>query len=266
MEAQSYRQTHSPLELIRTAVGSPEAVRGKIERVGETLRSWGNREETRRRLKALKDAGFMKEVPTPGQLAVGVIDTFRYFLIPGSDDFYQRLEINFAFHQVLRWLDDPVSMLDPSGLFSERDTIIGHLMQVTHHDPVFDLQLLVMFPDGLDEMERQLEAVLAGTHPRAKTLRATIEDPDYHEDLLEYVREFKKNPRMRRKLREGFFRLRGKNFTNAERTFSSLSGLMNYCNKLPSDPAGLLRHLLFQWVIPEEMAESEEAAQGVPAV
>ena len=74
--------------------------------------------------------------------------------------------ISFGFHQLLRVLDDPVSMIDPTGFLSERDTMIGHLMQVTHLNPIYDVQLLQAFPDGLDELERQLEAMLAGRHPR----------------------------------------------------------------------------------------------------
>jgi len=33
--------------------------------------------------------------------------------------------------------------------------------------------------------------MIAGTHPRARSIGAIIEEPDYHARLLEYVREFR---------------------------------------------------------------------------
>lgn len=255
--SETYRTNASPLALLRSAIGGPAEVRGKIERAERTFRSWRDREELRRRLQCLKERGYIEKLPTLPQLAVGALDTFRYFLIPGSDDFYRQNDINFTFHQILRWLDDPVSMLDPVGLLSDRDVIIGHVLQVTHHDPIYDLQLLQMFPDGLEEMERQTEQAIAGTHPRSKTLRATIEDAGYYQVLLEKIRTFRANPHIDRLAQEEFFRFKGKNFERAERTFSTLPGLLAYCARMPKDPAWLVRHVLFDRVIPPELAAPE---------
>lgn len=250
----SFRQKHDPIVLLRTAVGSPADVTGKVTRVVRTLVGWADSEEIRRRLKALKDAGYIRQMPSPVQLAMGTLDAFRYFLIPGSADFYQQLGINFWFHQVLRWLDDPVSMLDPAGFFSERDTIIGHLLQVVHHDPVYDFQLLLMFPDGLDEMEKQVRQAIDGTHPRSRTLRATIEDETYYLRLLEMLLEFRKDPKRTRFKNDAFFRLEDADFWRAERTFSDVTGFMDYSARLPDDPVGVFRHLFFDQVIPRELA------------
>lgn len=256
MEAtQTYRTNASPVELLRAAIGGPAEIRGKIDRAEQTFRTWRNRGELRRRLTRLKELGYIEELPTLPQLAVGALDTFRYFLIPGSDDFYQQNDINFTFHQILRWLDDPVSMLDPIGIVSERDVIIGHMLQVIHHDPIYDLQLLQMFPDGLEEMERQTEQIIAGTHPRSRTLRATIEDVNYYPVLLEKIRTFRTDPHVKRLAQEDFFRLKGKNFKRAELTFSTLAGLLAYCARLPKSPAALARHVIFNRVIPPELAE-----------
>ena len=85
-------------------------------------------------------------------------------------------------------------MVDPTGFLSERDTIIGHVMQVVHLNPVYDLQIIQMFPNGLAELERQVEAMVAGTHPRHRTIGAIVEDPGYHARLLEYVRRFRRDP------------------------------------------------------------------------
>jgi hypothetical protein len=94
--------------------------------------------------------------PTPWQVFFGGFDMLRFVIEPASRDYYRQKGISFGFHQLLRVLDDPVSMIDPTGFLSERDTIIGHVMQVVHLNPVYDLQLLEMFPDGLDELERQV--------------------------------------------------------------------------------------------------------------
>ena len=92
----------------------------------------------------------------------------RFVIEPASRDYYRQKGISFGFHQLLRVLDDPVSMIDPTGFLSERDTIVGHVMQVVHLNPVYDLQLIQMFPDGLEDFERQVQAMVDGTHPRAR--------------------------------------------------------------------------------------------------
>lgn len=50
--------------------------------------------------------------------------------------------------------------------------------------------------------------------------------------------------------------VRGK-IERAERTFSTLPGLPAYCARLPTDPAWLVRHVLFDRVIPAELAAPE---------
>src|SRR5690606_39371099 len=95
-------------------------------------------------------------------LVFGSRDMFRFFIIPCAADYYRGKNITFTFHALLRFLDDPASMMDPTGFMSHRDAIIGHLMQVTHADPIYDLQLLAAIPDGLDELEKQLMQILDG--------------------------------------------------------------------------------------------------------
>ncbi len=250
----SYRQQTPPLRLVMTAIGTPQDVQSKLDRARKTLESWTNQAEIRRRFQALKDAGIIWAVPSPVQIAAGTFDSFRYFLVPSARALYRQKRVNFWFHQVLRWLDDPVSMLDPTGFLSERDTIIGHLLQVVHHDAIYDFQLLYMFPDGMDELERQLKAVLDGTHPRLNTLKATIEDPAYYPRLWEMFQEFRKDPSKGRLMTDDFFKIPSPAFWRAERTFSGLTNFVEYCTRLPEDPAVLARHLLLDREIPEELA------------
>ena len=42
----------------------------------------------------------------------------RFWIVPAAEDYYQQKGIDFRFHQLLRFLDDPASLVDPIGLFS----------------------------------------------------------------------------------------------------------------------------------------------------
>jgi hypothetical protein len=194
VNARTLRQTAHPLTLLRHAIGGPRAIRGKLVRLGRTLRIWASPRELDRRLDELGRRGYFPTRPSRPQLVFAALDMLRFVIVPAARDYYEKQGIDFQFHQLLRFLDDPVSLVDPTGLLSDRDTIIGHVMQVTHLNPIYDLQLLEMWPDGLGELEEQVEAMLAGTHPRAETIGAIIEDPGYHARLLDYVRRFRENP------------------------------------------------------------------------
>ena len=183
-----------PITLIRRTLGTRKQVRGKLQRAGYALANYAFPQRIEDRLQRLRTLGYMGSNPNRTQLIFGSLDMFRFFIIPCAADYYRSKDISFAFHALLRVLDDPASMMDPTGFMSHRDAIIGHLMQVTHADPIYDLQLLAAIPDGLEELERQVLAVLDGTHPRAKSIGAIIEDPEYHGRLLGHVREFRADP------------------------------------------------------------------------
>ena len=240
--AATRRTTRSPLELVREAVGGPRQIRGKLRRVVLTVRTFASAEELDQRLDTLARRGFVKCRPSRLQLAFAALDMFRFVIVPAARDYYRQQGIDFRFHQLLRFLDDPVSIVDPTGLLSERDTIIGHLMQVVHLNPVYDLQLLQMFEDGLDELERQLEQMLEGTHPRSGTIGAIVEDPDYHARLLDYVKSYRADPDARPLVREQTLR-DDPSFAEAERTFAALPGFLDYAAALPAGLGALLtRH------------------------
>jgi len=166
----------------------------------------------------------------------------RFFIVPGARAYYASRGIDFTFHQILRFLDDPVSIIDPVGLLSNRDTIIGHLMQVVHANPTYDVQLLDMFEDGVDELERQLDEMLAGRHPRQKTIGAIVEDPGYHRRLREYLRAWRREPGSAELLRDHAEAREDPYFVLAERTFGTLDSAMRYALRLPRDPGGALEH------------------------
>lgn len=237
------RTSASPARLLAAAIGGPAQWRDKLVRIAGTLAIQLDRREIRRRLERLKERGYLDTIPTGGQLLAGGLDMLAFFIVPGAEDYYQTRGIDFRFHQVLRFLDDPVSVMDPVGLFSRRDTIIGHLMQVTHANPVYDLQVLDMFDDGLDRLEAELAQMIAGTHPRAGTIGAVVEDATYHARLLDYVRTYRRNPAAPHLLREQGSARSSPEFRLAEHTFGTLPAFMRYANRLPRSPRALWRHV-----------------------
>jgi hypothetical protein len=225
------RHTASPLTLLRQAAGSPAEIVAKVCRLASALAAYGDRATLDRRLLRLRQRGTIEVVPTRIQLVVGAVDMLRFWIVPCSEDYYRDQDIHFGFHQVLRFLDEPASLVDPVGLLSERDAIIGHLMQVVHANPRYDLQLLEAHEDGLAELETQIAAMLEGTHPRARSIGAIVEEPGYHARLLEYVRAHRRQPCAPPPLRDNVER--SPHFRELERTFGTLTGAMRYFATLP---------------------------------
>ncbi len=254
MEDRTPRRSQTPLRLLRTALGGPREIRGKLARAGRTLRLWVDRRELERRLATLERKGMIPERPTRSQLLFGGLDMLRFLITPAARDYYAQRGISFGFHQVLRILDDPVSMIDPVGLLSDRDTIVGHVMQVVHLNPIFDLQLIQMFDDGLEDFERQVESMVAGTHPRYRTIAAIVEEEGYHERLLDYVRRFRADPRTAPLVRGEQSLRSDSRFAAAERTFATLPGFVAYCLRLPTGAGALALRLLRQREFPLELA------------
>lgn len=248
------RKTAPAWKLVAAAIGGPTAIAGKVRRLGRTLRLWLDPNEVRSRLAELERRGFIARQPSRWQIAFGGADMLRFVIEPASRDYYQQQGISFGFHQLLRVLDDPVSMVDPTGFLSDRDTIIGHVMQVVHLNPVYDLQLLQMFPDGLDELERQVAEMVAGTHPRHRTIGAIVEDPGYHARLLAYVRRYRLDPETPPLVRAEQTLRDDPAFAAAERTFATLPGFIDYCNRLPDGFTTLLRRFRALRRFPVELA------------
>jgi hypothetical protein len=229
--------------LIGRALGGPRAWAGKLRRVGQTLRIWASPAQVEGRLARLHGAGVTRAAPSRLQLAFGGVDMLRFLIAPGARDYAEQLGISFGFHQLLRVLDDPVSMIDPTGLVSARETIAGHLMQVVHLNPIYDLQLLEAHDDGLADLERQLEGMLAGRHPRSGTIGAIVEDASYHGRLLVYLRRYRLDRRAAPPVREPQPLRAEPHFAAAERALATLPGFLAYCEALPRDLRGLLPRL-----------------------
>jgi hypothetical protein len=230
-----------PLEALRLALGDGPAIRAKIDRLLRTAHTLVDHDEIARRLERLRERGYLSRDPTVWQLLFGSVDMFRFALIPSSHIRNGLEGRRFWLHQLARVLEDPASMLDPTGLLSERDTIIGHLMQVQHFNATYDLELLEMFDDGLARLEDELVLLLEGDHPRAATVRATVDDPSYHARLLEWTRQYRELGPDADLDPEPYG---PEDFQRAEATFGTLRGYLGYCVALPQDPTVLLDRAL----------------------
>ena len=248
------RHTEGPLRLMARALGSPTEAVKKLDRLARMLAGYALPGELDNRLHRLQSLGLIEAIPTRIQLLVGARDMLRFWIVPASEDYYAEQGINFTFHQILRFLDEPASIADPVGFFSTKEGIIGHLMQVVHANPCYDLELLSMFDDGLPEQERQIEQMIAGIHPRAAQISAIVEEPDYHEKLLEYTRRFRQHPASPAPLRSSV--VKSEHFLELEKTFGSLRTAMRYFCRLPSTPLAAARHWLFVKAFPEDLGEA----------
>lgn len=78
---------------------------------------------------------------------------------------------------------------DLTGLLSARDGLIRHLVG-THHDRRqfgYDLEILRIYPGGLEALRDEARAIIDRTHDKAALLRATCVYEGYHERLLAAV-------------------------------------------------------------------------------
>jgi len=241
MEATA-RLTESPTKLLLSAVGSPTDVMRKLARLLRTFSAYADSTALDARLHRLRDLGHIERIPTRVQLVVGSIDMLRFWIVPAAKDYYASKGIDFTFHQVLRFADDPASVVDPTGFFTERDVIIGHLMQVVHANPRYDLELLESHEHGLEELEAQVVQMIDGTHPRATSIGAIVEDPEYHARLLEFVRAFRAERGVQAPLRENV--ASSAHFRNVEQTFGSLPSAMRYFATLPTNLLAAATHVM----------------------
>lgn len=247
-----HRTTDPPLRLLRQAAGGPRDLADKARRLAGALRAYADSDVLEARMRRLHALGYLERVPTRLQLVVGSIDMLRFWISPAAADYYRARGIHYGFHQILRILDDPASMVDPTGFLSSADTIIGHLMQVVHANPTYDLQLLDAHEGGLDALADQLERMIAGTHPRAASIGVIVEEEDYHARLLAFVRAYREHPDADAPIRDNV--AADPRWRELERTFGTLPRAMTYFARLPARPIPAALHLLTVRTFPRHLA------------
>ncbi|MBP6659482.1 MAG: hypothetical protein KA174_02315, partial [Chitinophagales bacterium] len=221
-ETATDRLKQHPIKLMLRAIGTPKIILNKTKRLAITLFNTFYYPAMKKRLNRLKEIGFIEQIPSQKQLWFGAYDMLRYFISPGAASYYKTKNINFTFHQILRFLNDPSGISDPIGIRVPRDTIICHLLEVVHANPVYDLQLLDQFDDGLDEMEKQTKQMLDKIHPRYNSIMAITEDVNYHQNLLNYVKKYRVNPAERQMVRASGMAREDAYFLLAECMFGTL--------------------------------------------
>lgn len=148
----------------------------------------------RRRLERLRALGHIDVIPTVPQLLVAGRDQMIVSAATETKMFYRSQNIPWVFHNLRRFISGPATMLDPIGLFSPRDAIIEHVLQTFHRHPVYDLVLLRAHEGGIEEMARQAQQVVDGTHPHQRALTSLIEDGSYHARLPHDIAAFAADP------------------------------------------------------------------------
>jgi len=253
LEPMATERHHAPFyRLLADAIGPLPGVAGKARRLAAILAEYGHGAELDARLARLQARGLIDAIPTRLQLVVGSIDMVRFWISPAAADYYRSQGIDFTFHQILRFLDEPASMADPVGFFSDPDNIIGHLMQVVHANPLYDLQLLDFHDGGVESLCTQLAQMIAGTHPRSQSIGAIVEEPDYHQRLLTFVRAWQRDrstpPVLRSNIAEN------PAYRELEATFGSLTEAMRYFCRMPTTVAAAMRYLLTTHRFPSHLS------------
>src|SRR5262249_53283846 len=72
--------------------------------------------------------------------------------------------------------------------------IVEHVLQTFHRHPVYDLVLLRAHEQGMEEMARQADQIVAGTHPHQRALSSLIEDGSYHARLPREIAAIRAEP------------------------------------------------------------------------
>jgi len=185
-------------------------------------------------------------VPTKWQIFQGSVEMLQYVVIPDSDDGRRYAGAPLG-HPILRTpflvgytLGGHFNV--GSGLRASERSLQKHLLAVYHFgQPVYDLQLVQTFPDGLERLRRKFSDVHAARTRLSKFERAFVGSivpawDDYCEAILGHIEradrfEYDQAPAWARK------------------EFWSLSDFMNHCaDAYPSTmhgerPLALLRRL-----------------------
>jgi hypothetical protein len=186
----------------------------------------------RRRLERLERLGHIDVKPSLGQLLVAARDQMMLSATEETRIFYRSQGIPWVFHNVRRFLAGPATMLDPMGLFSPREAIVHHLLQTFHRHPVYDLVLLRAHEDGIEELDRQTQQLLAGTHPHGRALTSLIEDGSYHRRLPAEIAAFRDDPHLpARPIPEGL--VEDRYMMLGMDQFKDIRGYARYAARLP---------------------------------
>ena len=186
----------SRLRLLADVMGGWRQNLTKIVQLVAVLAAFFRPGLVRRRLERLRGLGHIDSLPTLPQLLVAGRDQIMVSASEETKLFYRSQGIPWIFHNLRRFISGPATMLDPIGLFSPRDAIVEHVLQTFHRHPVYDLVLLRAHDNGVEELARQADEIVAGTHPHQRALTSLIEDGSYHARLPGEIAAIRADPHM----------------------------------------------------------------------
>lgn len=180
------------------------------------------------------------EAPNAWQLSLGVMrmwhrSLFRTETIGTSPEgtvrstWRAKLLHNRSIRLPFLLIEGAVAPLDLTGLASDRETIIKHLLGA-HHDGnqfIFDIDLLLPYEGALEELRERTIEIIENDTWRSRWLRDLTVFEGYHESLLAAVDAAME---------------RGIELTEEERWDAdiSLSGYLSWCAQQPETPSKTL--------------------------
>jgi hypothetical protein len=227
------------LRLLADVIGGFRQNGDKIAQLAGLVLAFFWPRRVRARLERLRELGHIDTVPGLAQLLAAGRDQMIVSASTETKLFYASQGIPWIFHNVRRFISGPATVLDPVGLFAPRDSIVHHVLQTFHRHPVYDLVLLRAHEGGIEAMEKQAAAIMAGTHPHQRALTSLIEDGSYHARLVDEIAAFRADPHLAaRAIPEHL--LDDPHLMLAMDQFKDIRGYTNYASRLSVGLAGAL--------------------------
>jgi hypothetical protein len=179
---------------LTSATGGVGPMAAKLRRAVRTARTMLDATEREARIHRLQAAGLVGERPTDWQLLLGAYHMMFGYILPSNEEFYEHYDVGHWWHQLLRLLEEPATMMDPIGFGLEQQTLVTHMVEVVHSSAGYDVALLFMWEDGLAPLRAELQQVVAGTHPRQTRVDALLENPAYPQALLDALDRYEADP------------------------------------------------------------------------
>ncbi|MBM4358670.1 MAG: hypothetical protein FJ096_11240 [Deltaproteobacteria bacterium] len=148
------------------------------------------------RLDRLRESRSLEDVPNAWQLTLGIARMWHRVVFRSdtigtcrSHPVRRSLRARALAFRPLRFpfllRERAIAPLDFSGLLSDRERVIRHLLGA-HHDAnqfAYDLEMLAHEPGALEELHLRVKGVLEDDSPRTRFLRDLVVYEGYHEHL-----------------------------------------------------------------------------------
>lgn len=184
----------SRLSELHAAAGPRRAFASKLMEGVRTAKRLFDGEERHRRLARLQAAGLVDEIPNGWQLTVAAHHMMFGYILPSNLEFYEHYEQGHWWHQLIRAVESPSTMVDPIGLAISEEVLLTHVVQVVHASAGYDVALLAMFDRGLPRLREELDQLVAGAHAKQDVVMALLEDDRYPGLLREALDRFEADP------------------------------------------------------------------------